>query len=163
MEISGLIDIKGPVPFQGLPPFALTALILVAGAIIASFLRRRSDRPVCSEPATASNPDSPDTLERLTSHYHQGLLGADELFCRLSELLAKGLPVSMGQVGLTSTELLILLKAERNNPETIRLSSELLLLCDQVKFAGYQPTIPEITWALDTSGHLLDEASGAAR
>lgn len=164
MGISGLIDIKGPVSFQGLPPFVLTALVLVAGALIACFLHRRQARSVCVEPPSDHTyPANPDTLERLTSEYQQGLLGADELFCRLSALLAEGVSVSMGQAGLTSTELLTLLKAESNNPETIQLSSQLLLLCDQVKFAGYQPSDQEITGALVSVRHLLTERSGGER
>lgn len=161
-----LCDIKGPLPLPGLPPFLLTATLLVVCAIICITLRTRKKTPLKALSAGTPPAVSADTPERLASEYHQRLITLDELFCRMAPMVSAGLISTeklMGQMGmgLTSCEVLELISSEGScSAADFKLASRLLQLCDRAKFARYQPTSAEVEWALSSAAALLKAPSG---
>jgi hypothetical protein len=155
-----LSDIKGALPYQGMPPFAITGIVLVAGIILVAFAILRKKHSAMAEISVTEPYSAIKALELLQNEYQQEGLAADPLFCRLADLVFFGLT---GAVRQTSEE--ILRRASRANysADNINLASSLLLLCDQVKFARHQPSPEEISRAFDSAFALTKSSAGEVR
>lgn len=148
-----LADIKGPLPLPGLPPFVLSSLaLLLVSILLIAFRRRNRSNDV------EQNPPTSDTLEQLINDYRQGGLSKEALFCRLSDLLADGLVRPTGSARRTTDEILSALTADAGlSSEGFRSAEYLLKLCDQVKFARYQPSEQELQQVFTAAAMLLKQ------
>jgi hypothetical protein len=144
-----------------LPPFILSGIILLLGGIILIVVWQRSKLRVRSKTAESSKPTL-DTLEQLSTDYQQGGLSEEVLFCRLADLVAEGLVRPVRPARQTTDEILHNVATDGAlGTEEFRSAEFLLNLCDQVKFACYQPAEQEVRLAFITAAILLKRPAGA--
>jgi hypothetical protein len=162
MGILTLCDIKGPLIFHGLPPFVLTGSALLLTVTAFTIMWRRSRLSGIKRALEITPPAAPaDTLTQISNDYHHGLISTDTLFNRLADVLCAGLPGQTGSVRHTRAETLDRAAATGSiSDENLLIASCLLLLCEQIKFARYQPSTCEITGALESAAVLLAATSG---
>lgn len=160
-----LRDLRGPLPAAGLPPFALSLLLLLTAGWAGAVCFRAWRRPAPLAPCAASDPINPTdpagSLLELSLCYRSGAFGVETLCQQLAALLRSELGRRSGVAaqGLTSEELLQLLGAgELAPPDEIAVAGRLLHLCDQVKFAGYRPEQAQTEWLLAAAERLLEQA-----
>lgn len=156
-------DVRGPVPVDALPPFALTggALLLAAGLL---WLRRHARRRPSIPPPTPDEAcvDPADRLASLADDYRRGDCPGELLILRLDGLL-RG--VLVGAIGLparhlTSAEIRRWLTANETAGGQVRIALDhFLSLADRVKFAGHRPGRGEIESALGLAAELLGALS----
>jgi hypothetical protein len=165
---SEIRDLRGPFPAAGLPPFALSLLLLlVLGAACAGLAWSRASRRPTPTPSSASEatPDPVRSLPELSACFRSGALPAELLFLQIADLLRRELGCRAGvrAARLTSEELLERLAAgELLAPDDALLARRLFELCDRVKFAGHRPEPPQTEWLLCAAGGLLGRARGEA-
>jgi len=154
-----LCDIKGPLPFHGLPPFFLTGAVLLLTTAGYKLIRyRKRLYGADATPANAGLPTPADTLEKLADDYRHGGLSDDVLFCRLAALITSRLA---GQAGQTSDEVLLTATAAGIlTADSHKVASGLLQLCERVKFARYDPSTMEIAMTLESASVLLTAPTG---
>ena len=153
-----IMELRGPLPPSGLPPFALTCLLLSGLlALVLAWLWLHRTRPIPAPPS--ENPEDPvETLGRLSAWYQRGDAPAGLLCTRVAALVRTtlasrtGLPAPrlttgefLGQAGAPA-----LLDARE-----LALTDQLLSFCDGVKFAAHDPDAAELQWLLDATGELL--------
>jgi hypothetical protein len=164
-----LIDIKGPIPYNGLPPFALTGTVIVLGVLLAAILRHRNKQAVGCAPKAELIETTADTIEQLTCDYLQGKIPAEMLITRLADVVMAGM-LQQGVVSgcarparRTATECITQATADEYfSTDNLRRAAQLLLMCDQVKFNRYQPSDQETHQALDCAAELLKQKPAAA-
>ena len=153
-----ILALRGPLPPSGLPPFALTCLLLsgLLALVLAWFWLHRT-RPVPAAPR--ENPGDPvETLGRLAAWYQREDAPARLLCTRVADLVRAELSCRTGLPAprLTTSEFLgqagvpALLSARE-----LALADQLLSFCDGVKFAAHDPDAAELRWLLDAAGELL--------
>jgi hypothetical protein len=164
-----LVDIKGPIPSDGVPPFVLTGTVMVLGALLAAILRRRTKRAVRCAPETEHIETTADTLEQLTCDYQQGTISAEMLITRLADVVMAGILQQsvisdcVRPARRTASECITQVTADAYlSTDNLKRGAQLLLLCDQVKFNRYQPSDQEILQALDCAAKLLKQKPAAA-
>ena len=149
----GLQDIRGPLPVDGFPPFALSgAVLLLAGATLAArrFARRPGALPPLPPPSAAAA-DPAGEVARLGHAYRGGSCSGEQAIVRLDALVRDALAVRAGIPArcLTSTELLRHPALLAPDGERARaLLSRLGAVADRVKFGGHRPVPGEVEAAL---------------
>jgi len=161
---SYLRDLRGPLPAQGLPPFALTsfALLALGGAGVAwSRAARKPAPPAQAVPETAVDPLQ--SLGALASSFQSGALCAELLCLQASHLLRLELGRRTGAPAprLTSAELIQRSAASQLFSDAeIAVAGSMLELCDRVKFGGQPLEQAQAEWLLATLGVFLEENRG---
>ena len=159
VEPTAIRDIRAPLPTAGLPPFAGTILILLAGGLgLVMIIRDRSEKtgPTVFPPVASRELSD---LAFLRDAYERQELSADLLFCHLSSF-ARSRLVQSDNGTLTNVELL---KAVSDNTaaEIVFGTTELFALCDRVRFGAYQPEMADIDVAFAMLQKLLDYPPGS--
>jgi hypothetical protein len=164
-----LIDIKGPIPHNGLPPFVLTGTVIVLGVLLFTILRHRNKQAVGCAPKAELIETTADTLEQLTCDYQQGTISAEMLITRLADVVMAGIlqrsviSDCVRPARRTATECITQATADAYfTADNLKCGAQLLLLCDQVKFNRYQPSDQETHQALDCAAELLKQKPAAA-
>ncbi len=101
-------DIRGPLPANSLPPFLLTAgVLLLVGGLFLVVRRARHPSPSRPPTPTAHDPDAVDPLATLVDDYRRGICPGDQLIIRLDALVRDTLAARSGipARSLTSVEL----------------------------------------------------------
>lgn len=161
---SDIRDLRGPLPAEGLPPFALTsfAILALGGAGVAwSRAGRKPLPPASAVPETAVDPLQ--SLGALAASFQSGALSAELLCLQLSVLLRLELGRRTGAPAprLTSAELIQRLAASQLFSEVeIALAGTMLELCDRVKFGGQPLEQARAEWLLATLGAFLEADRG---
>lgn len=154
-----ILELRGTLPPSGLPPFALTILLLLGLlALVLAWLWLHRTRPIPAPPPPENPEDPVQTLFRLAAWYQREDAPARLLCTRVADLVRAdlacrtGLPVCR----LTTSEFLgragvpALLDAR-----DLALADQLLSFCDGVKFAAHDPDAAELQWLLEAAGELV--------
>lgn len=160
---AALLELRGPLPLAGWPPFALTSLGLVAAAAAFAAWRRALRPPPLPEPVAAAPPREAcaaalPLLERLAARYGTGALPPGALCLELAALVRSTLACRTGLAAsrLTTGELMERMACCRLLPEAeLERAGQLLFFCDRVKFAGHRPDAAEGSRSLALARELL--------
>ena len=148
-------DIRGFMPMDGPPPFALTGglLLLVGGLLL---VRRRAMTGVSPPPPPLAEPEDP--LARLLADHRNGRCPGDLLIIRLDGLVRDALSARSGIPAhrLTSAELRRSLWDRVSTEERRAPLDGFLNLADRVKFAAHVPATAEIEAAVLVATRLLE-------
>jgi hypothetical protein len=186
-------DIRGPLPIDGPPPFAVTGgVLLLAGGLFLVVRRAHRVRRGAPLPPCEPRPDPKAQLAELADAHRRGACPDDILIVRLDALVRDLLATTTGIPArcLTSAELTRAFtpaeaasgaQAFARSGSAAEVASAtgrslgvgsspgsalgpLLALGDRVKFAGHRPGTVEVDDALRTAGRLVDGLSaGSAR
>lgn len=157
---SAIRAIRGPVPPSGLPPFAVTAIVLIGiGSIVWCRRRKAVHAPAVSEPPGDSV--SPRALVALLlEEARRRQCHPVEIVERLTPILRSHLAAEseISAEHCTSQELVARLQ-RTGETDVLPQASRLLRLCDSVRFGGLVPTFEQAEWALQETLLLLQERS----
>lgn len=154
--------IRGPVPPSGLPPFAVTSIVLICiGSIVWCRRRKVVQTPAVSEqPGDSASPRAQVAL--LLEEARRRQCCPADIVERLTHILRSHLAATSGTSAehCTSQELIARLQ-RTGGAEVLQQASRLLRLCDSVRFGGLVPTFEQVEWALQDTVLLLQERSEA--
>ena len=141
--------LRGPFSPSGLPPFAVTSIVLICiGTIV--WYRRRKAVLISVEPELLTATVSPCVLLALMLEEtrRQQRLPAETVE-RLMPILRRHLAEKGGTSAEynTSQELIARLQCA-DDTGGLLLAPELLRLCDSVRFGGVVPTFQQVEWVL---------------
>jgi hypothetical protein len=164
-------DLKRPVEMRERllwPWFLLGALVLVVAAIV--WWRRRRRRPEAPVPVVAAVPPRPEheiAYEELEKLLSSGLLERGEMkafYIALAEIIRRylGRRFEFDTFESTTREILESMRGARLPSATTTLLSELLGLCDLVKFAKHVPGREETRASVERAYRLVDETKRTA-
>lgn len=153
--VEAIRDIYGPVQSSGLPPFAVTAVLVLVALAWRGISRSRSNMAGKVVLPVSETDRLHDELVSLRVSYLRGELSELQVFDRLASVVRSLVPCA-DPSALTSEELVAL--ARENIPaEVLNRIEPLLTLCDKVRFGGYVPDKVVATKALDD---VLDAVRG---
>lgn len=154
--------LRGPLPPSGLPPFAVTAALLLCIFSIIWFRRRKAVRAS----VVPDQPDSPVSpraqVALLLEEARRRQCCPADIVERLTHILRSHLAATGGTSAehCTSQELIARLQ-RTGGAEVLPQASRLLRLCDSVRFGALVPTFEQVEWALQDTVLLLQERSEA--
>ncbi|HEV8199334.1 MAG TPA: hypothetical protein VGS03_04875 [Candidatus Polarisedimenticolia bacterium] len=165
-------DLKRPVEMSErlLWPWFVAGAVLLAVAALVWWRRRRKRRPEAAVPVRPAAPPRPEheiayeELERLLS---SGLIERGEMkafYIALAEIIRRylGRRFDFDAFESTTWEILESLRSVRLPAPTTTLLSELLGLCDLVKFAKHLPGREETRASVERAYRLVDETKRTA-
>ncbi|HYV18698.1 MAG TPA: hypothetical protein VFC25_06695 [Verrucomicrobiae bacterium] len=165
-------DLKRPVEMSErlLWPWFLGGALLLAAAALLWWRRRRKRRPAAALPVVPAAPPRPEheiayqELERLLS---SGLIERGEMkafYIALAEIIRRylGRRFDFDAFESTTWEILESMRSVRLPATTATLLSELLGLCDLVKFAKHLPGREETRASVERAYRLVDETKRTA-
>lgn len=165
-------DLKRPVEMSErlLWPWFLAGALLLAAAAFVWWRRRRKRRPEAAVPVMPAAPPRPEheiayeELERLLS---SGLIERGEMksfYIALAEIIRRylGRRFDFDAFESTTWEILESMRSVRLPATTTTLLSELLGLCDLVKFAKHVPGRDETRASVERAYRLVDETKRTA-
>jgi len=153
-----ILELRGPLPPSGWPPFALTLLLLCGAAALTLawlWLRRVRQLP---DPLPEKNEDPINLLGGLAAWYGAGGAPAELLCLRVAVLLRStlGRRTGLPAARLTTDEFLGRVRVpELLGADELALADQLLSFCDRVKFARHEPDAAEVRWMMDAAQELL--------
>ncbi|MDD2732469.1 MAG: hypothetical protein PHF56_00895 [Desulfuromonadaceae bacterium] len=152
--------LRGPMPPSGVPPFVVTAALLLCTCSIIWFRRRKTVR-ASVVPDAPGSPVSPYALvAQLQEEARRQQCHPAEIVERLMPILRSHLAAKSGTSAEHRTSQELLAGLQRTGEADVLLqASRLLRLCDSVRFGGLAPTFDQAEWALQETLLLLQERS----
>lgn len=155
-EPSNIRGLHGPIVPDGIPPFTVTAIVIVTavGVLLRSkVVFNRSRRMPGQTRKTVEY-----TPETLLHEYEQCNMTIMQLFERLATMLRTHL-VPDDNLALTNAEIEKIARSALS-PDTLKRVTVLLVLCDKVRFGAYHPPEALIRKSLEEARSILDEPAG---
>lgn len=152
-----LRDVRGPVPLEDMPPFLLTAGVLLLAVLLYRVLRRKPEYAQGNPTSPSPEPTPVDRLERLLEEHRLGR-GTDVLLVlRLDAWARDTLDATQGIPARRLTSVEVMQRsgtAMAAAPNVLDSLERLFGLSDRVKFAAHLPRPDEVQEALAAASAL---------
>lgn len=155
VSLSGIMDIHGILPRKGLPPFAVSAIIIflwIAFAVARSFKKNSAiilPGRILSAPL--------NSLQELRISFERGEIPVSSLCEQLAQLLKTEIS-SDDNPALTSYEVIDAARENMSGKMLNRVAG-LFEFCDRVRFGGDKPGTASVLMALDEACLILNRST----